>query len=85
MARPLAAQPKRPRISLDVAPDLRRRLRLAAAKRDQTITQYLVEAIEERLREDLAESESRSVLTAKTDPVLATLWDNPRDSEYDRL
>ena len=86
MARPLAAaQPKRPRISLDVAPDLRRRLRLAAAKRDQTITQYLLEAIEERLREDLAESESSSVLSAKTDPVLATLWDNPRDSEYDRL
>lgn len=85
MARPLATQPKRPRISLDVASDLRRRLRLAAAKRDQTITQYLMEAIEERLREDLSESESSSVLSAKTDPVLATLWDNPRDSEYDRL
>ena len=85
MARPPAARPKRPRISLDVAPDLRRRLRLAAAKRDHTLTQYLVEALEERLREDLAESESSSVLSAKTDPVLATLWDNPRDSEYDRL
>jgi len=25
------------------------------------------------------------VLTAKADPVLAELWDNSRDAEYDRL
>jgi hypothetical protein len=24
-------------------------------------------------------------LTAKSDPVLAELWDNPKDSAYDRL
>lgn len=85
MARPLAAQTKRPRISLDVTPDLRRRLRLAAAKRDQTLAQYLLDTIEERLQEDLEEGEVGPVLSAKTDPVLASLWDNPRDAEYDRL
>jgi len=85
MARPPAAQTKRPRISLDVTSDLRRRLRLAAAKRDQTLAQYLLETIEERLQEDLGESEFGQVLSAKTDPVLASLWDNPRDAEYDRL
>jgi hypothetical protein len=64
---------------------VRRRLRLAAAKRDQTLAQYLLQIIEERLREDLEESEVGQVLSAKTDPVLASLWDNPRDAEYDRV
>jgi len=86
MARPMESSAKRPRISVDVIPEIRRRLRLAAAKRDLTIRQYVLEAIEERLREDLGdEGEGVLALTAKADPVLAELWDNPRDSEYDRL
>ncbi|KRT67170.1 MAG: hypothetical protein XU13_C0104G0001 [Candidatus Rokubacteria bacterium CSP1-6] len=86
MARPMESSPKRPRISVDVAPELRRRLRLAAAKRDLTIRQYVLEAIRDRLQEDLGdESAGVLALTAKADPVLAELWDNPRDSEYDRV
>lgn len=77
---------KRPRISIDVTPELRRRLRLAAASHDLTIRQYVLEAIQERLREDLTLEESAmSALTAKTDPVLAELWDNPKDASYDRF
>jgi uncharacterized protein (DUF1778 family) len=76
---------KRPRISVDVLPEVRRRLRMAAAKRDVTVRQYVLEAIEERLREDLDDSEGMLALTARADPVLAELWDNPRDAEYDRL
>jgi uncharacterized protein (DUF1778 family) len=77
---------KRPRISVDVLPEVRRRLRLAAAKHDLTVRQYVLEAIEERLREDLGEQdEGMLTLTAQADPVLAELWDNPKDSEYDRL
>ncbi len=46
----------------------------------------MLEAIEERLREDLGEEdEGVLTLTAKADPVLAELWDNPKDSEYGRL
>jgi uncharacterized protein (DUF1778 family) len=77
---------KRPRISIHVMPEVCRRLRLAAAKRDLTIRQYVLEAIEERLREDLGEeSEGVLTLTAKADPVLAEPWDNPRDAAYDRI
>jgi len=77
---------KRPRISIDVAAATRRRIRLAAAKRDLTIRQYVLQALEERLREDLAsEADGLLALTASADPVLARLWDNPRDAEYDRL
>ncbi len=86
MARELESAAKRPRISVDVMPEVRRRLRLAAAKRDLTVRQYVLDAIEERLREDLGdEDEGMSALTGKADPVLAELWDNRRDAAYDRL
>ena len=86
MARPMESAAKRPRISVDVLPEVRRRLRLAAAKRDVTVRQYVLEAIEERLREDLGDdSEGMLALNGKTDPVLADLWDNVKDSAYDRL
>jgi hypothetical protein len=77
---------KRPRISVDVVPEVRRRLRLAAARRDVSVRQYVMEAIEERLREDLGdEGEGLLVLNAKADALLAELWDNRRDAAYDRL
>jgi len=82
----MESSPKRPRISVDVLPAMRRRLRLAAAKRDVSVQQYVIEAIEEQLREDLGEEdEGVTTLTAKSDPVLAELWDNPKDAAYDRL
>jgi hypothetical protein len=86
MARPMESAAKRPRISIDVQPRIRRRLRLAAAKRDLTIGRYVLQAIEERLREDLGDDvEGIGGLTASADPVLAGLWDNRKDAEYDRL
>jgi len=81
----MEAAAQRPRISVDVLPEVRRRLRLAAAKRDITVRRYVLEAIEERLREDLGEDEDTSALTRTTDPVLADLWDNVKDSAYDRM
>jgi uncharacterized protein (DUF1778 family) len=86
MKQATVSRSKRPRISIDVSPEVRRRLRLAAAGRDVTIRQYVLEAIEERLNLDLGdEGEEHLTLTAKTDPVLAELWDNPKDSKYDIL
>jgi hypothetical protein len=77
---------KRQRISIDVLPEVLRRLRLGAAKRDLTVWQYVLDAIEDRRREDLREDgKGMSALKTKADPVLAELWDNRRDSEYDRL
>jgi len=85
LPRAMESTAKRPRISIDVRPEVRRRLRLAAAKRDLTVRQYVLEAVEERLREDLGdEGGGLLTLTAKADPVLAELWDNPKDAAYDR-
>jgi len=76
----------RARLSIDVPRDVRRRIRLAAAQRDQSIREYVCEAVEARLREDLAgDSSALTTLTAETDPVLAALWDNPKDAAYDNL
>ena len=55
--RPMPDSAKRPRISVDVSPVVRHRLRLAAAL----------------------------ALNARTDPVLAELWDNARDARYDAI
>jgi len=77
---------KRPRISIDVRPELRRRLRVAAARRDVNLSRYVVDAIEDRLRQDLGdELDGLLALNAAADPVLAELWDNPRDAAYERL
>jgi hypothetical protein len=39
----------------------------------------VLEAVEGRLRKDLGdENEAMPALTAKTDPVLAELWDNKK-------
>lgn len=80
MAHRLDSSPKRPRISIEVDHDLRRRLRLAAASRDLTVRQYVLEAVEDRLRQDSADA----LILAAADPVLAELWENERDAEYDR-
>ena len=86
MARKTNPTSTRLRISIDVLPQVRHRLRLAAAKRDLTLRQYVIEAIEDRLHEDLGDNaEGVITLTAKTDPVLAELWDNRKDSAYDHL
>ena len=86
MPRTMESSVKRPRVSVDVVPEVRRRLRLAAARRDVTVRQYVLEAIEERLREDLGdEGEELLALNAKADPLLAELWDNRKDAAYDRL
>jgi uncharacterized protein (DUF1778 family) len=84
MGRPMESSPKRPRISVDVLPEVRRRLRLAAAKRHVSVQQYVIEAIEEQLREDLGKEDEGGMTLTKADPVLAELWDNPKDSAYDR-
>jgi len=86
MTRSMTAAAKRPRISLDVEPGIRRRLRLAAAKRDLTVREYVVDALSRQIREDIGEErEDIAALSGASDPVLDELWDNDKDAAYDRL
>lgn len=79
---------KRSRLTIDLPADLKQRLRLLAARRDVSMRQYVLEIIEERLRQDwqeFVEREALLALTAHADPVLGELWDNEKDAAYDRV
>jgi len=71
---------ERIRVTVDVSRELRRKVRLAASRRDLTINDYVREAISRQVAEDLPEA-----LHAGEDPVLAELWNNPADDVYDDL
>jgi predicted transcriptional regulator len=84
----MATEAKRTRLTVDIPPELKRRLRLVAAQRDISIREYVVQTIEQQLAEDwveLADQEGLLALTALADPVLAELWDNEQDAVYDQL
>ena len=83
----MTSDTQRARLSIDVPREVRRLIRLAAARRDQSIRQYVWEAIEARLQDDLREDASAELLALResVDPVLAELWDNPVDAAYDEL
>ena len=78
---------RRARLSIDVSREARRRIRIAAAKRDQSVRDYVWEAVEARLNQDLADELSVADLVAlneRADPVLADLWTSPKDAAYDK-
>ena len=83
----MALDARRVRLSIEVTRETRRRIRLAAAQRDQSIRQYVSEAIEARLKDDLPDERSADpvALRGSADPVLTELWDNPADAAYDEL
>ncbi len=77
---------KRPRISIDVDPEMRRRIRLAAARNDMPVSAYILTVIKDRLRADAAPlSSGEEILSSATDEILSELWDNDLDDEYSRL
>ena len=79
---------KRTRLTVDLPAEVKQRLRLVTARRDISVRQYVIEALEERLSKDwkeLADEEGLLALTARDDPVLAELWDNEKDAAYDQL
>jgi len=82
-------QQRRARLSIDVPHEARRRIHIAAAKRDQSIRDYVWEAVEARLKHDLADELSAAAdlvaLNERADQVLADLWNNPKDAAYDKL
>lgn len=86
MALQQPAPDRRARLSIDVSREARRRVHIAAARRDQSIRDYVWDAVEARLARDLADELAAADLVSlneRADHVLADLWDNPRDAAYD--
>jgi uncharacterized protein (DUF1778 family) len=78
----MSAEPARkPRIVVEVDPELRRRIKMAAAAHDETIREYMVTVVLRRLEEDVASS-SWSALSSV---AFARDWDSQEDAVYDQL
>ena len=76
----------RNRISVDVQPEEHRRIKASAVLHGQSIRQYVLESVWERLRNE-REANDLSTLTGALaqDSVLKKLWENDRDAAYDAL
>lgn len=75
----MPAAASRVRLSLDVDPELRRRLKIAAAARDETIAAYVERLVRQALDED-----DTTVWSRISAPVFARDWDSPEDAVYDQ-
>lgn len=76
----------RERLSIDVLPEEHRQIKTYAALHGQSIREFVTECIREHLRQE-KEARNLSSLTTNLDkdPVLESLWNNPKDSAYDKL
>ena len=68
---------RKTRLTVYVPPDIKRRLRIAAAKGDMTLGQYVLDAIGSRLDSDVPLEDD---LLRAAEGSLA-FWDNPVDDE----
>lgn len=75
---------RRCRLSIDIDNEEHRMIKMCAALNDESVRAYVLTALRERLHNDM-EREMKRFLTAEQDPVLAELWDNEKDSIYDKL
>lgn len=72
----------RERLSIDVFPEEHRRIKAFAALHGETIREYVVESVRERLRQEVEERElSALTINLNQDPVLKELWDNNKLSK----
>lgn len=76
----------RERLSIDVFPEEHRQIKSYAALHGETIREYVLECVRERLRKE-TEKKDMSVLTMHLDqdPLFKQVWDNKKDAAYDKL
>ena len=72
------------RISFEVEPELHRAVRVSAASKGMTVRQFMLEALEEHLRQEANRQNTQEVFRISL-PSLQRDWDNERDAVYDRL
>src|SRR5690349_19841924 len=78
---------RRARLSIDVTPELRRRIKIAAATREVSVREYVETILRQALEaeesgEPPAERTAWSRLSARS---FARDWESPEDEVYDRL
>ena len=75
---------QRDRLSIDVLPEEHRRIKAYAAFHGQTIGEYVLKPVRERLRLEEEEGQLQT-MTMDIGPVLKELWDNEKDASYDEI
>ncbi|MBU0693601.1 MAG: hypothetical protein KKC11_02885 [Candidatus Omnitrophica bacterium] len=76
----------RERLSIDVLPEEHRQIKVYAALHGETIREYVVESVRERLHQEAEERElSALTMHLDQDPILKKLWDNKKDAAYDKI
>lgn len=77
---------ERDRLSIDVLREEHRRIKAYAALHGETIREYVLKSLRERLhRENEKKELSTLTMHLEQDPVLKELWDNEKDARYDKL
>lgn len=80
----MAINTKYQRLSIDMFPEEHRKIKTHAALRGESIREYVLETIRERLRME-EEQHQLSAMTAKIGSVMTELWENEKDSAYDKI
>jgi hypothetical protein len=74
---------RRVRLSLEVEPELHRRVKIAATRRDMTIKDYVAGLLEEAAE---ADEEGRTATVSRMSAsAFARDWESEEDSAYDEL
>lgn len=82
----LKTNTKRDRLSIDVFPEEHRHIKAYAAIHNQTIREYVLESVRQRLAREKEKGELASLtMHLDQDRILKELWDNPKDAAYDQL
>jgi hypothetical protein len=80
---------ERVRLSADVEPDLRRRVRIAAAKSDRKVSEWIAEAVRRELEREESETKhqnpTESSITQASVRSFERDWDSEDDAVYDEL
>jgi len=73
------------RLSIDVAPALRARVKIAATRQGVILREYCLTAIQERLRHDTLLHEEESAWARLSARAFARDWNSDEDGIYDSL
>jgi uncharacterized protein (DUF1778 family) len=72
----------RERLSIDVTPEERRRVKAVAALTGKSIRDFVLESIREKIARETEERQLQALMTQPSS-ALEALWDNDQDSIYD--
>jgi len=81
-----SAEARLDRLSIDVLPDVHRRIKMFAALHGETIREYVLKCVKDRIKQESEERKLNALsVDLNKDPVLCQLWENKKDAAYDKL